>query len=341
MLPAPAVMKTVIWRRQRLRLCFQENLKVTKSQMSATEIVVHSVKGLVSPMVMMRVIRPSRIFGKAPPPPQSQVSWNWSGTQANTPEDWQAECSWRWSRQPPGGWGGRLQNGVHWLHPWPWTTCWRCWSRARAGMRTVRELKTLGVILDHLAVNQFAKAADVVSQRIKALERATHEKHWGAAQFLELLPPEGTMLLDRDEEMYLAREYLLDQRLKNCDQHKKWNPERPGKEEEKKKVRRETKEGRTPKAEERRTSGARKERGKARRRDPPNASTRTRRTSGRSRRWIWQLAPSDSWVHDGWAETTGGTCFCGWDVREIQVPFHKLHGQDGCHGAWGDYREHS
>ena len=99
----------------------------------------------------------------------------------------------------------------------------------RAGMRTVRELKTLGVILDHLAVNQFAKAADVVSQRIKALERATHEKHWGAAQFLELLPPEGTMLLDRDEEMYLAREYLLDQRLKNYDQPKKWNPERPGK----------------------------------------------------------------------------------------------------------------
>ena len=99
----------------------------------------------------------------------------------------------------------------------------------RAGMRTVRELKTLGVILDHLAVKQFAKAADVVSQRIKALERATHEKHWGAAQFLELLPPEGTMLLDRDEEMYLAREYLLDQKLKNYDQQKRWNPDRPGK----------------------------------------------------------------------------------------------------------------
>eukprot|EP00434_Breviolum_minutum_P014220 symbB.v1.2.012539.t1/scaffold819.1/size162441/10 len=99
----------------------------------------------------------------------------------------------------------------------------------KAGLRTVRELKTLGVILDHLAVNQFAKAADVVSQRIKALERATHEKHWGAAQFLELLPPEGTMLLDRDEEMFLAREYLLDQKLKNYDQQKKWSNERPGK----------------------------------------------------------------------------------------------------------------
>ena len=83
--------------------------------------------------------------------------------------------------------------------------------------------------IDHLAVKQFAKAADVVSQRIKALERATHEKHWGAAQFLELLPPEGTMLLDRDEEMYLAREYLLDQKLKSYDQPKRWNFDKPGK----------------------------------------------------------------------------------------------------------------
>ena len=46
---------------------------------------------------------------------------------------------------------------------------------------------------------------------------------------MELLPPEGTMLLDRDEEMFLARENLLDQKLKNYDQQKKWSNERPGK----------------------------------------------------------------------------------------------------------------
>lgn len=87
----------------------------------------------------------------------------------------------------------------------------------KAGIRSTRELKTLGTILDHLAAGKASMAADVVTQRIKALERATMEGHWSAAQFLELLPPEGSSLLDRDEEVYLAREYLLDQRLKKYD----------------------------------------------------------------------------------------------------------------------------
>lgn len=56
-----------------------------------------------------------------------------------------------------------------------------------------------------------------MSQRIKALERASQEGHWGAAQFLELLPPEGTMLLDRSEELYVTREWLTDQKLRRYD----------------------------------------------------------------------------------------------------------------------------
>eukprot|EP00435_Cladocopium_sp_Y103_P058626 s283_g20.t1 len=85
----------------------------------------------------------------------------------------------------------------------------------KAGVRSTRELKTLGTIMDQLAAGSPSKAADVVAQRIKALERATQEGHWGAAQFLELLAPEGTLLLDRSEESFLAREYLLDQKLRN------------------------------------------------------------------------------------------------------------------------------
>eukprot|EP00438_Fugacium_kawagutii_P005826 Skav231210 [mRNA] locus=scaffold2958:85828:91822:- [translate_table: standard] len=84
----------------------------------------------------------------------------------------------------------------------------------KAGLRTMRELKTLGGILDHLAEGAPARAADMVAQRIKALERATLEGHWAAAQHLELLPPEGTMLLDRDEEIFLAKELVLDQKVK-------------------------------------------------------------------------------------------------------------------------------
>jgi hypothetical protein len=87
----------------------------------------------------------------------------------------------------------------------------------KAGLRSTRELKTLGGILDHLAAGAPSKAADVVCQRIKAVERATHESHWGAAQFLELLPPENSLLLERDEELFLTKEYLLDQKLRQYD----------------------------------------------------------------------------------------------------------------------------
>lgn len=51
----------------------------------------------------------------------------------------------------------------------------------KGGVRSTRELKTLGTILDHLAAGQPSMAADVVTQRVKALERATLEGHWGAS----------------------------------------------------------------------------------------------------------------------------------------------------------------
>jgi hypothetical protein len=88
---------------------------------------------------------------------------------------------------------------------------------AKVVLRSVRELKMLGSIMDQLAAGSPSKAADIVCQRIKAVERASHEGHWGSAQFLELLPPENSMLLGRDEEMFVTKEYLLDQKLKSYD----------------------------------------------------------------------------------------------------------------------------
>ena len=88
---------------------------------------------------------------------------------------------------------------------------------AKVGLRSTRELKTLGRILDLLAGGCPSKAADVVAQRIKAVERATHETHWGAAQFLELIPPENSMLLEKDEEMFVTKEWLLEQKLRSYD----------------------------------------------------------------------------------------------------------------------------
>ena len=102
----------------------------------------------------------------------------------------------------------------------------------KVGVRTSRELKTLGAILDHLSGGHTGKAADIVGQRMKALERATHEGHWGAAQFLELLPPENTMLLEKDEELFVTNEYLKEQKLKSYDrgsQRKDQEPKGRGK----------------------------------------------------------------------------------------------------------------
>ena len=85
-------------------------------------------------------------------------------------------------------------------------------------LRSLREMRTICTALDHLALHRPAQAADLLTQRLKALEKATTEAHWGSAQFLELLSPESAGLLERDEEVYTNREYLLEMKLKNMDQ---------------------------------------------------------------------------------------------------------------------------
>eukprot|EP00435_Cladocopium_sp_Y103_P069951 s456_g34.t1 len=88
---------------------------------------------------------------------------------------------------------------------------------AKLNLRSQRELKTLCTAIDMLAVKQPAHAADVLTQRVKAVERATLDGHWGQAQFLELLSPEQGGLLERDEQVYTSREYLQDMKLRNLD----------------------------------------------------------------------------------------------------------------------------
>ena len=85
--------------------------------------------------------------------------------------------------------------------------------QARMNLRTQRELRTLMVVLDHLARKAPARAADIICQRIKALERATNEGNWNTAQYLELIPAETATLLERDEEVYLTKEALLEMKL--------------------------------------------------------------------------------------------------------------------------------
>ena len=86
--------------------------------------------------------------------------------------------------------------------------------RQAMGMRNLRELRTVGTCLDMLARGQAGEAADVLAQRFKALEKASVDGTWERAQYLELVPPEGASLLDRDEEAMAAKELEADLRLR-------------------------------------------------------------------------------------------------------------------------------
>ena len=86
--------------------------------------------------------------------------------------------------------------------------------QSKMNLRSERELRTLCTAVDMLAQQRPAHAADLLSQRIKALEKATKDGHWGSAQWLELLSPEEGGLLERDEEVYMSKEYLLHMKLK-------------------------------------------------------------------------------------------------------------------------------
>ena len=90
----------------------------------------------------------------------------------------------------------------------------------KASLRTQRELRTLAKGLDLLARGETSQCADLLGQRIKALERAAVEGHWMSAQFLELLAPDTSTLLDRDEEVFLAREFLLEQKVRRYDKQR-------------------------------------------------------------------------------------------------------------------------
>ena len=63
-------------------------------------------------------------------------------------------------------------------------------------------------------MQQPAHAADVVAQRMKAVERATQEGNWNTAQHLELISPEQGGMLDRDEQVFVRREASLEQKLR-------------------------------------------------------------------------------------------------------------------------------
>ena len=70
-------------------------------------------------------------------------------------------------------------------------------------------------IIDKMASSQGATAADIVGQRMKALEQSVQDGHqWRKAKFLEIVDPEEVTLTDRGEANMMQKEVELEDRLK-------------------------------------------------------------------------------------------------------------------------------
>ena len=76
-------------------------------------------------------------------------------------------------------------------------------------VRNKRELQTLTLALDLIVGNQPSAAADVLCQRLKALEVAHLEQKWDTAELLELIHPEQGLLADREELLWASKELAV------------------------------------------------------------------------------------------------------------------------------------
>ncbi len=77
----------------------------------------------------------------------------------------------------------------------------------------MREMSTLSTVLDHLALGRVGQAADVITQRLKAVEVADKEGHWSRATFVELVPEDHATLVPRDEHHLMQKEAGLHKNL--------------------------------------------------------------------------------------------------------------------------------
>ena len=82
------------------------------------------------------------------------------------------------------------------------------------GGRNQRELLTLAEALDRMALGDYGRAADVLSQLFKAIEMALHDGEWSRASHVEILPQTGRPLLSRQEEALVARDIREEVRIK-------------------------------------------------------------------------------------------------------------------------------
>jgi len=81
-------------------------------------------------------------------------------------------------------------------------------------LRLQRELRTLSQALDYLGAGEPERCADLVAQRLKALELTIHDQGWSRAQFLELIPLESAGLADAEEQRMASKEQLMEAKMR-------------------------------------------------------------------------------------------------------------------------------
>ena len=78
--------------------------------------------------------------------------------------------------------------------------------------RNQRELTTLCVVLDHMALGRYKQAADVVAAMLKSVEAGARGGHFYQSAFLELVPVNPDGLTTVDEKLLVKNEMLLNQK---------------------------------------------------------------------------------------------------------------------------------
>ena len=88
--------------------------------------------------------------------------------------------------------------------------------KEKMNLRLQRELRTLSQSLDYLSLGDIERCADLISQRLKALEMTIHDQNWSRAQFLELIPLESAGLADTEEQRMATKEQVLEAKMKKA-----------------------------------------------------------------------------------------------------------------------------
>lgn len=82
--------------------------------------------------------------------------------------------------------------------------------KERLGVRLLRELRTFAAAFDSAASGDIETTADILCQRMKALELHLNDGSWQRAQYLELIIPEGAGLAEQEEQRMAARDETTD-----------------------------------------------------------------------------------------------------------------------------------